>query len=329
VISSPRIDVATADDIEALADLRVEQGWQRSETLLRAIQAWERGRVFLLREAALSPESEAARGRTPIAATSVIAATRVGVIGNVVVRADYRRRGLAKLLMRTTLDWLRAQGVRAVLLDATEDGRPLYASLGFVTGEQSYYAHAPIAALERPRLRQLVGDRHARLATADELARVADMDRLAFGGDRLGLLALILRAANIWLYIAEDARGRPSGYALVRRLASPYAGIRLGPLVATSTPVAAALLDASLAGDAPWREGLDVANPDSGGPHLYVSISGTNAESLRFFEAIGARIELDDLIMQLQLGDGEPQAPASAASERPEWLYGWLAPMVF
>ena len=87
MISSPHIDVATPDDIAALADLRVEQGWQRSEVLLGAIIGWEHGRIFVVRESALTPE--AAHGHTPIAAVSVIAVRPMGVIGNVVVRADY------------------------------------------------------------------------------------------------------------------------------------------------------------------------------------------------------------------------------------------------
>ncbi len=324
MISSPQIDVATPNDIQALADLRVEQGWQRSELLLGAIMAWERGRIFVVREAGL-----AADGRAPIAAVSVIAAVPVGVIGNVVVRADYRRRGLGKLLMRATLDWLREQGVRSVLLDATEDGRPLYAGLGFVAAELSYYAHAPIAALDTSYLKELAVGLHARLASPNELARVAELDRHAFVGDRLGLLKLILRAPNTWLYLAEDANGRPNGYMLARCLESPYVGIRLGPLVATSTPAAAALLSAVLAEDAPWRAELDRESTGTGDPHMYISVPGTNAEALRFFEEAGARVEIDDLVMELRFAEDEAHTPSDGEATHPDWLYGWMAPMVF
>jgi GNAT superfamily N-acetyltransferase len=326
VISPPYIDVATLDDIEALADLRIEQRWQRSELLLGAIMAWEHGRIFVVREAALT--TEAAGGQAPIAAISVIAARPIGAIGNVVVRADYRRRGLGKLLMYATLDWLYEQGVRSVLLDATEDGRPLYAGLGFVAGEPSKYAHAPVAALDASYLRQLATGLRAHPAVPDELARIAELDRQAFGGDRLGLLALILRAPNTWLYISEDA-GQPSGYVLLRRLESPDVGIRLGPFVATSSAVAAALLEAAFGNDAAWRAGLAANETDGGAPHMYISISGARTESLRFFEEIGAKIEPDDLIMELRFADNEMPANPANESAHPEWLYGWLAPMVF
>ncbi len=42
-----------------------------------------------------------------------------------------RRRGLAKQLLQTMLDWCRNEGFRSVSLQASPAGRPLYESLGF------------------------------------------------------------------------------------------------------------------------------------------------------------------------------------------------------
>ena len=42
-----------------------------------------------------------------------------------------RRRGLAKQLLQTMLDWCRNEGFRSVSLHASPAGRPLYESLGF------------------------------------------------------------------------------------------------------------------------------------------------------------------------------------------------------
>jgi len=42
-----------------------------------------------------------------------------------------RRRGIAKQLLQTMLDWSRANGFRNVSLHASPAGRPLYESLGF------------------------------------------------------------------------------------------------------------------------------------------------------------------------------------------------------
>jgi GNAT superfamily N-acetyltransferase len=44
---------------------------------------------------------------------------------------DHRRRGLARLVMDAILEWCRANGMKAVTLSASPDGRALYEQLGF------------------------------------------------------------------------------------------------------------------------------------------------------------------------------------------------------
>jgi ribosomal protein S18 acetylase RimI-like enzyme len=56
---------------------------------------------------------------------------RIGYILNVYVEPTWRGRGLARLLTRTCLDYLRSQGIRRVTLHASDEGRRLYESLGF------------------------------------------------------------------------------------------------------------------------------------------------------------------------------------------------------
>jgi GNAT superfamily N-acetyltransferase len=52
-------------------------------------------------------------------------------IVNVYTEPDYRRRGIAALLMQHVLDFTRANGINRVSLHASDDGRPLYELLGF------------------------------------------------------------------------------------------------------------------------------------------------------------------------------------------------------
>jgi GNAT superfamily N-acetyltransferase len=54
-----------------------------------------------------------------------------GNILNVYTESGHRRRGLARALMLTAIDWCRANGIRAVILHASAEGRGLYESLGF------------------------------------------------------------------------------------------------------------------------------------------------------------------------------------------------------
>jgi len=56
---------------------------------------------------------------------------RRGNILNVYTSPEHRRQGLARKLMAAALEWCRAHGIRAVILHASEAGRPLYQSLGF------------------------------------------------------------------------------------------------------------------------------------------------------------------------------------------------------
>ena len=56
---------------------------------------------------------------------------RRGYILNVYTGPDYRRRGLARRLMKLVLDWCRDRGLATVALHASDEGRPLYESLGF------------------------------------------------------------------------------------------------------------------------------------------------------------------------------------------------------
>jgi GNAT superfamily N-acetyltransferase len=56
----------------------------------------------------------------------------VPLVVNVYTEPDLRGRGLARALMTTLLEWATSQGFDRVLLHASDAGRPLYQSLGFV-----------------------------------------------------------------------------------------------------------------------------------------------------------------------------------------------------
>ena len=50
---------------------------------------------------------------------------------NVYTYPEHRRRGVARRLMRTMIEWCRGEGFAAVTLRASPDGRALYEQLGF------------------------------------------------------------------------------------------------------------------------------------------------------------------------------------------------------
>ena len=56
---------------------------------------------------------------------------RRATILNVYVYPQFRRKGIARRLMQTMIDWCRKEGFAAVYLHASKDGKPLYENLGF------------------------------------------------------------------------------------------------------------------------------------------------------------------------------------------------------
>jgi GNAT superfamily N-acetyltransferase len=64
---------------------------------------------------------------------------REAYVLNVYTEPAHRRRGLARALMDAIVDWSRGEGIARVALHASDDGRPLYASLGFrATNEMTW-----------------------------------------------------------------------------------------------------------------------------------------------------------------------------------------------
>ena len=56
---------------------------------------------------------------------------RIAVVYNVYTEPAHRRRGLARLVMDAIHAWCREAGITAMALNASEDGRPLYDSMGY------------------------------------------------------------------------------------------------------------------------------------------------------------------------------------------------------
>ena len=54
-----------------------------------------------------------------------------GYVFNVFTDPDFRRRGIARQLMNVVMAWCRTNEIHLIALHASDDGRALYASLGF------------------------------------------------------------------------------------------------------------------------------------------------------------------------------------------------------
>jgi|SRR5580700_5423840 GNAT superfamily N-acetyltransferase len=108
-------------DIAIAAELSAEAGWNQTE------DDWR----MLLR---LNPENcfgIEADGRLVSTATLACYGRQLGWIGMVLTNGAYRRRGFARSLLLHAIERADRLGIESLKLDATDQGQPLYESLGF------------------------------------------------------------------------------------------------------------------------------------------------------------------------------------------------------
>jgi GNAT superfamily N-acetyltransferase len=171
-----------------------------------------------------------------VATTSLFSyGTRLAWIGMVLTRPEYRRQGLARRLMEDAIANAERYGIRTLKLDATDEGRPLYESLGFVvesTVERWERNAAEFAAAQKPSGENGVqGPPHRESIPASLLS----LDEQAFGADRKVLLQS--------LSASDGCSATTEGHLLTRPGRTAH---YLGPCVATSEPEARKLIAALL-----------------------------------------------------------------------------------
>jgi non-ribosomal peptide synthetase component F len=161
-----------------------------------------------------------------------------GWISMMVVRADFRRRGLGRQLLGQCILDLAAQGL-VPGLDATPAGRELYQRHEF----RDTWAMTRWKC-ERPGIAAggAVPGLEVRAATAADLDMIAALDRRAFGCNRRSVLARLLERAP-WLASLALRAGEPCGFLLARDGREAF---QVGPIAATDPEAATALLARTL-----------------------------------------------------------------------------------
>jgi GNAT superfamily N-acetyltransferase len=109
------------DDIPAAMELSTMAGWNQTPADWAAL-------LLDSPEGCLCIECE---GRIVATTTVVCYERRLAWIGMVLTHPDFRRRGFARTLLTRAIDLAHECDVSTIKLDATDQGRPLYASLGF------------------------------------------------------------------------------------------------------------------------------------------------------------------------------------------------------
>jgi ribosomal protein S18 acetylase RimI-like enzyme len=217
---------ATLQDLPAIVALREAVGWGVQPWALRAVIGHADARCVL----AMTPRGDVA------GVGSGIVYGPMGFVGNMIVAAGYRRRGIGSTILAAVMRFLEAAGCVRLELNATADGRPLYERHGFHSVGTSLVASVPRTATLTPL--PAVTVRHA---AADDLEAIVAYDVPRFGGDRRRILATLLSDSDRAFLLAERDR-QLAGFGSLE----PHDG-RMGPLVADEPAVAATLLAAGFA----------------------------------------------------------------------------------
>lgn len=175
-------------DIAIAAELSAEAAWNQTE------DDWR----MLLR---LNPENcfgIEADGRLVSTATLACYGKQLGWIGMVLTNAAYRRRGFARSLLLHAIEHADRLGIESLKLDATDQGQPLYESLGFRVEQ-------PVERWWRPRR----ADSESSLQPAQLLTHEIE----AYGADRSALLSALSERSKVYAHAEGFCFFRPGRVA--------------------------------------------------------------------------------------------------------------------
>jgi GNAT superfamily N-acetyltransferase len=223
--STDVLDIApiAPDQSELVWPLSIEAGWNQN------VRDWR----FML-EAGRGFGCRGADGRWEASSLVLPVGSALSWISMVLVTRARRRAGLGTMLLKRCIEEVRAAGAVAGL-DATEQGRPLYLTLGFhdLYAIKRWHLEAVSEAVAPSS-----GIRLRPVARRD-MAELARYDRPRSGMERPAMLAHLADRRSDLAWIAENAAGECVGFVLGRegRMASS-----IGPVVADGEAVALALI---------------------------------------------------------------------------------------
>lgn len=207
----------TADDLDSATELSREQSWPHRD------EDWA---LFLELGEGLVAEFA---GRI----VGTIMAWRFGkelaTLGMVIVSNAAQGRGIGRKLMEAMLERLKG---RTVVLNATEDGLPLYVKLGFVEIGTVFQHQAPAPTV--PLVDLVSGERVRPMGASDDC--LAEMYSRARGMDGGPLLKLLLDSSSAVVLTRDHQQ---VGFALLRRFGR---GWSIAPVVAPDQGGAKALI---------------------------------------------------------------------------------------
>ena len=167
--------------------------------------------------------------------------------------------------------------MRAVRLDATDMGQPLYAKLGFRD-------ECPVERWTTSKLGTVCASSQTGYSRLEDLGGFAGLDRQAFGADRSAVIARLLDC-----FPAERLQRAPDAFAMARPGAHAHF---IGPCVAAKAAQA--------------RELIEVLLSRHAGEPLFWDLLPENADAVRLAVEFG--FERRRRLVRMVLGDAEAEA---------------------
>jgi GNAT superfamily N-acetyltransferase len=223
----------TAADIPFADALRASAGWNQTPA------DWQRF-IELSPRGCLLGECE---GRPVATATTIAYGRELGWIGMMLVHPEFRRRGIARVLMQHSIEILQNAGVKSIKLDATPAGREVYLRIGF----KDEYTLTRYQADNRARN---TTNSPIRTFKSGDLPKIIELDRAATGVCRESLLTRLI--SDSLKTLIHETDGEITGYGVLR---PGFLAAYLGPVVATNPThaqqIACAVADGKIFCDLP------------------------------------------------------------------------------
>lgn len=172
-ISTGQLRLMKSGDLASAAELSSLAGWNQTP------EDWR----MLLDLAPTGCFGVEADGRLVATATLLGYQQRLAWIGMVLTHPEYRGRGFARRLVVAALDRADSLGIETVKLDATEQGRSLYETLGF-QAEQPIERWFRPGLPESPDAESRTSEPRVTANSSQVSLALRDLDSQAFGADR-------------------------------------------------------------------------------------------------------------------------------------------------
>jgi predicted GNAT family N-acyltransferase len=210
-------------DVLGLIELSTSVGWDYDEHEITTVLS--SGKIY---------GHKNAMGKVVSSAAIIPYETELASIGMVIVNEKYRGLGLGKKATQKCIDSVSQN--TSIMLISTEDGKPLYENLGFITVDSvhKYLSdnYIPTKLFNNP---EITLEKY----NENDINEIIELDSAAFGDKRRKLLLNRINQSKQCL-VVRNLKGMIIGFGL--SILGPV-NLLIGPIVAPDTQTAALIID--------------------------------------------------------------------------------------